>query len=88
MEYVDINSLVILLKDATLKDIYDIRDVFKCIYKAGNIKDYYSNDLERLKNLESEILVSTEQVRSKGKTYRYALDNLLKCLDSIIKRLE
>ena len=88
MEYVNIKSLIMLLDDATLEDIYNIKNVFNSIYRMGNIKDFFLDDLERLKELEIKISEKIKEIGIKGKTYKYAIENLHNALVSIIERLE
>lgn len=88
MDCVNINSLIMLLEDASLEEIYKIGDVFSEIYRMGNIKDFFVDDLKRLNDLEAKVLEKKDEISAKGITYKYAINDFYRVLNEIIKRLE
>ncbi|SFO29894.1 hypothetical protein SAMN04487831_11741 [Pseudobutyrivibrio sp. UC1225] len=88
MDCVNINSLIMLLEDASLEEIYKIGDVFSEIYRMGNIKDFFVDDLKRLNDLEAKVLEKKDEIGAKGITYKYAINVFYSLLNEIIKRLE
>lgn len=88
MDSVDIGGVIILLKKATLKEIYEMEAVFMTVYRMGNVKDFFVKDLDKLRSLVSEIDSIKGEICQKGKTYKFAIESFKKRILSIIERLE
>jgi hypothetical protein len=74
VEYLDFEKLNRLINSSNNEGVYTIIDAFKKIYYMGNLRDFYTNDIERLKIIRKNIL-NEEIVKHGGITRQIALDS-------------
>lgn len=72
------------MKDASPKELCQLKDIFKLVYQASNIKEFFINDYKKIKLFKNEV----EQLNFTGINKNLAKKNLVKYLDDIIQRLE
>ncbi len=83
MEYVDINRLIILIKESNNDGIYSIGDSIRRIYKLSDSEEIYKNDFEDLKDLKNA-LSADDLFISSGITRQIALKQLLNTISVLI----
>ena len=84
IDLLDIESLLKKMKDASPKELCQLKDIFKLVYQASNIKEFFINDYKKIKLFKNEV----EQLNFTGINKNLAKKNLVKYLDDIIQRLE
>lgn len=55
-KFINVDRFIDLLKKLSAKEISDVRRAFHRVYSFSNLWEYFRDDLETLKNLESKIL--------------------------------
>lgn len=84
IDLLDIKVLLNKMKDASTKDLCRLKDVFRRVYHAANIKDFFINDCKEMKLFREEV----EKLNYTGINKGLAKKNLIDYLDNIIQRLE
>ena len=72
------------LEDASPKEIRMVKDIFKRVYRADNINEFFLNDMEGIKEFRKIV----EQMTYEGINKPLAKKALVDYLDDIVKRLE
>lgn len=81
MSYIDMNSLIKVIRTGSIEGIYHIAAGFKKIYHFDNLYEFYSDDMKRLKELKGKI----DKLPCRGNTHQKAVKNLSDVLDDIIE---
>ena len=84
IDLLDTEILIEKMKSASTKELYLIRDIFKKVYRASNINEFFMNDKEKIKEFREEV----GQIIFSGINKPMARRALENCLDDIIGRLE
>ena len=84
IDLLDTNVLIEKMKNASTKELYLIRDIFKIVYRASNINEFFMNDKEKIKEFREAV----GQISFSGINKPMARKALENYLDDIIKRLE
>lgn len=79
LQYLDIDKLIKLINNSDNRGIYTICDAFKMVYFMGNLREYYSTDVEDLKKIRNSIQ-DEKLVQQGGITRKIALDNMLEMI--------
>lgn len=85
--FIDLLDQEILLEkmnDASTQELYIVRDVFKTVYRASNIKDFFGNDREKIKKFREAVV----QMNFSGINKPMAKKALEDYLDDVIERLD
>ena len=83
IDLLDTEILIEKMKSASTKELYLIRDIFKKVYRASNINEFFMNDKEKIKEFREEV----GQIIFSGINKPMARRALENCLDDIIWRL-
>ena len=73
-----------LCEIASVKEVRLVKDIFKTVYKASNINQFFINDLDKIKQFKGEVA----NLEYTGINKMLAKKDLGKYLDDIISRLE
>lgn len=84
IDLLDTDILLEKIKDASTKELYIIRDIFKTVYRASNIKDFFLNDKEKIKEFREAV----GQINCSGINKPMAKKALEDYLNDVIERLE
>lgn len=85
--FIDLLDLDLLLKkvsNASTKEIYVVRDIFKTVYYVSNINEFFSSDLDKIEKFYEEVKL----INITGINKSRAKSVLMDYLDDIIKRLK
>lgn len=82
--YIDFKKLYKIISTGEIKYIYNIENAFKKIYDFSNLNEYYSGDVEQLK----ELLKGLESLDCEGKTRNLAIDILINTINKKIGQIE
>lgn len=85
--FIDLLNIELLSKklvDASPKEIRMVKDIFKRVYRADNINEFFLNDMEGIKEFRKIV----EQMTYEGINKPLAKNALVDYLDDIVKRLE
>ena len=83
IDLLDIEIILEKMEAASPKEIRLIKDIFKSVYKAYNIKDFFINDREKIKMFREKV----GQMSVTGVNKPLAKKELEEYLDDIIMRL-
>lgn len=81
MSYIDINSLIKIIREGSIEGIYHIAYGFKKIYHFDNLYEFYSSDVKYLKELKGKL----DKLSCTGNTRQKAVKNLSSVLNDIIE---
>lgn len=84
IDLLDMNNLNEKMKDATVKEIWLVRDIFDVVYHVANINEFFANDLNGIEDFRKQI----ENTTFDGINKKLAKKSLLEYLDDIIIRLK
>ncbi len=84
IDLLDINILIKKLDNVSTKELYILIDIFKGVYKSCNIKDFFENDRETIKEFRNAV----GEINFPGINKPMAKKALEDYLEDVIKRLE
>lgn len=84
IDLLDMDILLQKMNGASTKEMCLIKDIFKAVYRASNINEFFVNDTEEIKRFKEVV----EQMEITGINKSIAKKALEDYLDDIIKRLE
>lgn len=84
IDLIDMGILQEKIKTASVKELYEIKDIFKTVYRVSNINQIFMNDKEKIE----QICDFVAKLDIKGINRPKARETLLEYLNDIIKRLE
>lgn len=87
MSYVDLDRLLVCIRESDLNGIYNIIEGIKRVYDFQNLYNFYTKDIFSLKKLKEDIQ-NPEKIKWKGITEEYAKKYFVDVLDDIIRRVE
>lgn len=89
-QLIDIDNLIQCIEKSSTKDISDFRRTVYGIYDSNNIKQFYENDILKLKEFkkEIEIMKKSENFNNYDKSKKFNIDLLNKNIEDIIGKLE
>lgn len=86
MEYINEDRVIELINSSGLEDIYTIANAFDTIYYMGNVKDFYTNDIDALQCLKND-LCNKDRINTNGITRNYAIEYLDSVIEKVLIRL-
>lgn len=84
IDLLDTKILLEKLSNASTKELYLVSDMFKLVYRAGNINEFFVNDKEKIEEFRKEL----GQMEFQGINKPLAKKKLEEYLDDVIRRLE
>lgn len=84
IDLIDTDLIIKKMKEISTKELYLIRDIFRTVYKAANINEFFLNDKNKLEKFRDQI----REIGYSGINKPAAKEALLDYLGDIIKRLE
>lgn len=87
MNSFNLEGFVEALKNATAKEIYDIRGVFQSVYNLGNVREFFSADLPKIKILQ-EKLNKLKNLKNYDSIQKQQIEWFIGNLEEIIKKLQ
>ena len=84
IDLLDIEIITEKIRSATAKELYLVKDMFKTVYGASNINDFFINDKENIEKLLKQL----DQIEFEGINKPLAKKTLEFYLKDIITRLE
>lgn len=84
MDLIDIDILIEKMEVASTKEMCLIKEIFKTVYKASNINEFFLNDREKIEKFKEAI----KKMNVTGINKSIAKESLEDYLDDIIKRLK
>lgn len=83
IDLLDIGILIDKMNNVSTKELYIIRDIFKTVYRACNIKEFFLNDREKIKGFRDAV----GEINFSGINKPMAKKALEDYLDDVIERL-
>lgn len=87
MNYIDIDLLLNCIRRTNLEGVYHIIEGINRVYSFQNLYDYFTQDVDLLKQLREDIQ-NPEVIVWRGKTGEHARDQFVNTLDNILARIE
>ncbi len=84
IDLLDVEILIEKLKKASTKEVRLVKDIFKTVYRASNINEFFINDREKIKKFRETVA----QIEFIGINKPLAKQVLVEYLDDIINRLD
>ena len=84
IDLLDVDILLQKMNEASTKEMCLIKDIFKTVYRASNINEFFVNDIEKIKSFRENV----SQMEITGINKSIAKKALEDYLDNIIGRLE
>lgn len=84
IDLLDTDLLLNKMSDASTKEIYKVKDIFKTVYRVSNINDFFSGDIDKIMQFTGKV----KQINFTGINKPMAKKALEDYLDDIIKRLK
>lgn len=84
MQYIDFDKLINVIRTGDLKGIYDIASGFEKVYGFDNLREFYEEDADMLKDLAERL----QNLDCKGKTRKYAIKVLCDTLRKKVNMIE
>lgn len=84
IDLIDMSILQEKISNASVKELYEIKDIFKAVYRVSNINEIFMNDKEKIEQIRDFVAGLEIEGINKPK----ARETLLEYLNDIIKRLE
>lgn len=84
IDLLDSDLLLKKISNASIKEIYVVRDIFKTVYYVSNINEFFSSDLDKIEKFYEEVKL----INITGINKSRAKSVLVDYLDDIIKRLK
>lgn len=83
IDLLDLDKLYEKMENATVKELWSIRDMFDVVYHISNINEFFANDLEKIKDFRNRV----DETSFDGINRRLAKQVLVEYLDDVISRL-
>lgn len=84
IDLLDLDKLYKKMEDATVKELWSIRDMFDGVYHISNINEFFANDLEKIEDFKDRVSKASYD----GINKELARKALVECLDDVIGRLQ
>lgn len=84
IDLLDIELFLKKIENASVKELWLIKDIFKSVYGVSNINEFFVNDIDTIRKCREKI----SQISYEGINKPLAKNALVEYLDDIINRLE
>lgn len=84
IDLLDLDKLYKKMEDATVKELWSIRDMFDGVYHISNINEFFANDLEKIEDFKDRVSKASYD----GINKELARKALVEYLDDVIGRLQ
>lgn len=84
IDLLDLDKLYKKMEDATVKELWSIRDMFDVVYHVSNINEFFVNDLKKIKDFKNQV----NKTSYDGINKELARKALIEYLDDVISRLQ
>ena len=82
-EILSINTIILNIKNKSIEQIYEFWYALQKIYNYSNIKDYYTNDKDKLMELKTELI----GIKDVDKVKLFVINKINEFLEDVITNL-